>query len=402
MASVVESKGKTGTTWRVRTRDAEGRQTTETFRVKREAEEFARLVELVGGPAAIRNRIEREGSGVSTVPTLAEWLPQFTEQLSGVTERTRLDYHSRARLYWQELMPLPLDAIKREHVSKLVNALDRQGLAAGTIKTIVRALSAVLNGAILAEHIDRNPCKGVRLPKPTEGAHGEEVHRYLTPAEYLRLMAVLPERERPLVALLFGSGLRWSEATALAVGDVTIGDPKLGTLSTVRVSKAWKTTPGKPRRLGAPKSVKSRRLALLSDDAVRLVKPLLDREPGARLFVGKQGGPIYPGTWRARVWVPACMAAGLASPRVEGKPWAYDGPRVHDARHSHASWLLSYGATLEMLQDQMGHESILTTRAVYGHLLPESRNRLADALRAAMASGIASTSAGELAPGGDR
>ncbi|MGN6413473.1 tyrosine-type recombinase/integrase [Flexivirga sp.] len=376
MATVIESKGKTGTTYRVRTRDERGRQTTETFRARKDAESFARQVELIGGPAAIRLRTEREGAGVVYVPTLGEWLPKHTEQLTGVTERTRVDYHSRARLYWQDLTPL--DAITREHVAGLVNGLERQGLAAGTIKTIVRALSAVLNSAILAGHIDRNPCKGTRLPRAREAESGQ-AERFLTPAEYRRLIAAIPERDRPLAALLFGSGLRWGEATALTVGDVT-----LGALSTVRVSKAWKSTPGKAPVIGAPKSRKSRRIALLSDDAAELVAPLLDREPGALLFTAKRGGVVWPGTWRERVWVPACIAAGLASPRVEGEKYAYDGPRIHDARHSHASWLISNGATLEMVQDQLGHESILTTRQVYGHLLPETRNRLAEALRSAM------------------
>lgn len=86
--------------------------------------------------------------------------------------------------------------------------------------------------------------------------------------------------------------------------------------------------------------------------------------------------------------MPAARKAGLASPEqrdTKGKlTGRYDGPRIHDARHTHASWLLSAGATLEQVQDQLGHESILTTRKVYGHLLPETRNRLADALNAAM------------------
>ena len=78
-----------------------------------------------------------------------------------------------------------------------------------------------------------------------------------------------------------------------------------------------------------------------------------------------------------RVWVEACKRAGLTSPM----------PRIHDARHTHASWLIEQGATLEMVQDQLGHESILTTRKVYGHLQPAMRSALAEAATRAMAMG---------------
>lgn len=379
MATAIESKGKTGTTWRVRTRDGRGRQTTETFRSKAEAEKFARQVEAVGGPAAIRLRTEREGSGVPYVPTMAEWLPKHVEQLTGVTERTRLDYAAEARRYWlDELGDVPLDAVTRERISKVINGLDARGLSAKTIRNVHGSLSAVLNSAMIAGHIERNPCTGTRLPRSRE--HEKQDERFLTVTEYDRLIAAVPEPHRPLAALLFGSGLRWGEATALNVEDVT-----LGKLSTVRVTKAWKTTPGKSRHIGPPKSPKSRRTALLSDQAAEFVGPLLGRAPGATLFTGREGGPIWYGPWRERVWVRSCIAAELASTPVAGEPYKFDGPRIHDARHTHASWLISHGATLEMVQDQLGHDSILTTREIYGHLLPETRNRLAEALRSAMA-----------------
>jgi integrase len=43
--------------------------------------------------------------------------------------------------------------------------------------------------------------------------------------------------------------------------------------------------------------------------------------------------------------------------------------------------------SLEQVQDQLGHESILTTRKVYGHLQPAMREALQKAAEAALASG---------------
>jgi integrase len=379
---VITYRAKDGTTtYRVRVRDALKRQTTETFNTKREAERFALLVKAEGGPAAIAMRARRDTASTEYVPSLREWLPQYIEQLTGVTDRTRLDYAAMAkRTFLPILGDLPLDAIDRSAVAKTINKLEAQGLAAKSIANAHGLLSAVMGSAVMADLIPTNPCHRMRLPR--SGEHERRDERFLTHEEYGRLIAAVPEAHRPLVVLLFGTGLRWSEATALQVRDVTLGSPP-----TLRVVKAWKSTPGQPRQIGEPKSKKSRRTVMLARQVVEALEPLLDRPGDELLFVGARGAPVYHGSWRDRVWVPACIAAGLATPKPAPRSrvkWTFDGPRIHDARHTHASWLIEQGASLEMVQDQLGHESILTTRKVYGHLQPAMRNALAEAATRAM------------------
>lgn len=43
-------------------------------------------------------------------------------------------------------------------------------------------------------------------------------------------------------------------------------------------------------------------------------------------------------------------------------------PRIHDLRHTHASWLIAAGVPLTLIQRRLGHESIKTTSDRYGHL----------------------------------
>lgn len=362
------------TVYYVRTRDALGRQTSETFQTRKEAEQFAREVDALGGKEAIsRLRRKDRADPQAYMPTVAEATVRHIDQLTGVTEKTRLDYAMIAR---RTFLPIigdkDVDLVTRADIAGVVNELDKR-LAAKSIANTHALLSAVMQTAMIDGLIDSNPCRGVRLPKSKRTA---EVIRYLTVEQYRDLLAATPEHHRPLVATLFGTGARWSEVTALNVGDVI----QVGGLRYVSISKAWKLTPGKPRHVGPPKSARSRRRALIADDAYDLLQPLMTgRAPTDLLLTTVTGRAYAHGAFRDRVWLPACRAAGLAS---YAKP--YDGPRIHDARHSHASWLLTAGATLEMVQDQLGHESILTTRAVYGDLLPEARNRLAEALHAAM------------------
>lgn len=77
-----------------------------------------------------------------------------------------------------------------------------------------------------------------------------------------------------------------------------------------------------------------------------------------------------PRDWfRNQVWLPACASARL-DPR----------PRLHDLRHSHASWLLAGGADLQVVKERLGHGSIATT-GKYLHTLPTADETAIAALR---------------------
>lgn len=80
-------------------------------------------------------------------------------------------------------------------------------------------------------------------------------------------------------------------------------------------------------------------------------------------------GHLPRGWWRNQVWSPTCSSAGL-HPR----------PRMHDLRHSHASWLLAGGADLQVVKERLGHGSIVTTEK-YLHTLPSADDSALAALR---------------------
>ena len=42
--------------------------------------------------------------------------------------------------------------------------------------------------------------------------------------------------------------------------------------------------------------------------------------------------------------------------------------RVHDLRHSHASWLINKKYPILMISERLGHEDVQTTLRIYGHL----------------------------------
>ena len=91
------------------------------------------------------------------------------------------------------------------------------------------------------------------------------------------------------------------------------------------------------------------------------------------MFVNPATGRFWSrNTWVDRYWTPTierAVAAGL------GKR-----PRIHDMRHTHASWLLTEGVPLLVVSRRLGHESIAVTARVYGHVQPESDDQVRTAL----------------------
>lgn len=329
-----------------------GEETSRTFHRLSDAEMFRDILGNGRGgrlAAALAWLEQREAGEAAQVTTFADWFAHHIDSLTDVTPRTRDDYWSIHRRYLRDFDPLPLIAITDDHVRGLVNDLDARGLAPKTIQQAIHLLSTVMERAVEKGLATGNPCRGIRLPKNRLG--GVEP-RFLSHEEFGALYDATSDYYRPLLAFLFGTGMRWGEATAIEGRHVDFA------AGTMRVEQAWKRVPGDGYRIGPPKTSRARRTvnpAVIALAAAQLVV----RGPRDLLFVTRSGGAITHANFYNNVWVPSCERAGF-DPR----------PRIHDARHTHASWLISDGVSLEAVQDQLGHESLETTRKVYAHLLP--------------------------------
>jgi integrase len=351
MRQVKEFVTEDGPRYRVRYRLG-GRETSETFPKRSDAEMFRDILGNGKGERVTQALLwldQRRKGDAAAVITFGEWWGRYLGQLTGITPGTRGDYTSQHRRYFSHLDPLPLTALTRDHVTSLVNHLDSRGLAPKTIKQAVHLLSTCFALAVEEGHMATNPCRRIRLPSARLGATEA---RFLSDDEFRALLAAAPQHYRPLIVFLFGTGLRWSEATALEARHVNLA------AGTVRVEQAWKRVPGQGFVVGVPKSKKGRRTVNAAVIALAAVKPLLGKSREL-VFTTPSGGRISHANFYNNVWGPTCERAGLDP-----------APRIHDARHTHASWLISDGQSLEAVQDQLGHESIETTRKVYAHLLP--------------------------------
>jgi integrase len=171
------------------------------------------------------------------------------------------------------------------------------------------------------------------------------------------------ERHRLLVMVLFATGVRSSEAVALKGTDVE----QRGTGYVLKIRRTVGETSGVGFYLrNHGKSAKSRRdISIFEDLALALMA-----SGNALCFPNTQGGYRSRSDFGRKVWAPASTAAGVP------------GLRVHDARHSHASWLANAGVPLIAVRDRLGHDSISVTSR-YLHLMPGDADPCLAALGAA-------------------
>jgi integrase/recombinase XerC len=206
------------------------------------------------------------------------------------------------------------------------------------LRSFGRFLEREGRGKVGALSAIRAPKIGKSLPKPI----GVTAAKLLADADIRagedREQWVLA-RDAAVMALLYGSGLRISEALGLKKRDVPL--PGQGDTLTV-LGKGNKT-----RMVPVLQNV----LALIQEYVAMCPHPLPADGP---IFVGARGGPLSP------------RIIQLAMARLRGGLGLPDSATPHALRHSFATHLLGRGGDLRAIQELLGHASLSTTQVYTG------------------------------------
>ena len=230
-------------------------------------------------------------------------------------------------------------ALARLDTAALRNQLARRRAAGIANVSAARELSA-LKGFIAFARTqaglgDVSPPR-MRGPRIKKG-----LPRPVTPDEAVNLAVAVDEdatepwigaRDRAVLLLLYGAGLRIAEALSLAGGALPLGE-------TIQVTGKG----GKQRVVPLLPIVRE----AVADYAARCPWPLPRAEP---LFRGARGGALSQGMVQKAV---ARARIGLGLP---------PSATPHALRHSFATHLLSAGADLRSLQELLGHASLGSTQ----------------------------------------
>jgi integrase len=347
MASLRVRQRKDGSSYTAVLYTLDGKQTSSSFNDHREAVAFQQLANRVGPAKALE--VWRTRQPTDAGHTVASWCAYHIDHLTGVNQATREKYRRYVAndIAPSQIGPLPLSALTNHDVAAWLNNLP------GSAKTAANKhgfLAGALNAAVRDRHLSANPCDGNRMPRdaPTEMV-------FLTHEEFAVLYSCVSEHWQPLVEFLVASGARWGEATALRPADINLAE------GTVDIRRAWRYVSGEGHELGPPKT----RRSIRTIDVAPSFLAKLDLS-GEWVFTnsGRGGrgddGPVRGPNFNSNVWTPALVRAQEAGLTKK--------PRVHDLRHTNASWLIQAGIPLTVIQRHLGHESIQTTSDRYGHL----------------------------------
>ena len=227
------------------------------------------------------------------------------------------------------------------------------GRAASRTASVARALSAVkgFHAFMAREGISRaHPTAAVRLPRTSE-----HLPDYLTVDQARRLLEQpFPDtpagaRDRAMLEMLYGCGLRVSELTGLDVGSLHLDDEFLRVVGK-----------GSKERLVPIMGTSLEALrAYLDGPRAALAAHARSLDPSPAVFLNKNGRRISRQAVHA-----VCERCGRAA--------GIEGLHPHTLRHSFATHLLAGGADLRVLQELLGHADIATTQ-IYTHI---DRSRL--------------------------
>jgi integrase/recombinase XerD len=235
----------------------------------------------------------------------------------------------------------------REDLERYLAELRAEGLAASTIARRLAATRAFFRHRVLIGAAEENPAADVALPR-----RARRLPRTLSPGEAERLIeaasGTTPRdlRDRALVELLYGAGLRVSEAVGLERGGVDLDERLVRSIG----------KGGKERIVPLGRSAADALRRYLSRG-----RPFLDRRHLPELFLNAQGGALT----RAGAFLilrRLAEKAGLEPGRVH----------PHLLRHSFATHLLEGGADLRSVQEMLGHADLATTE-LYTHVTDRRR-----------------------------
>jgi integrase len=325
--------------------------------------------------------------------TIGQWLERWLGQLDRARESTRRGYASHVRLY---LVPylgrVLLAGVTARQVQAMFTAIARQHAAAGrpvSAATLIRVkatLRAALNAAVRAGYLAANPAVHVQLPparRPRAAVWTSEriaawretgirpaVAVWTAAQTAAFLNAVRGHRLYAAFHLIALRGLRRGEAcglrwrdldleTGTAVicgqlqqydGHLTVAPPK--TPHSERVIALDRTTVAALRRhRGLQQAERARAAGSYHDSGY--------------VFTGLNGDPLAPDRL-SRIFKMLAEEAGL--PPI----------RLHDLRHGAASLALSAGTDLKVVQDMLGHSSIVLTADTYTSVLPDIARKAAE------------------------
>ena len=340
---MVEVRSTGGKTFYLRYRDAHGRE--RQFKIGSAhiltVSQARRKARAVLAEAILGHDPQRQREELRSIPTLAEFIDESYMPYAKNVKRSWQTDDTILRIHiLQKFGALHLDEISNQAIADLLSRMRDQGYASGTVNRVLILLRFIFNLARKwgVPGATENPTAGLKT------APDVCRERFLAREEVQRLLTALDTDENRVAAfaikLLLLTGARRNEIT----------------------HAKWEHVNWDKRTLLVPRAKSGRPRSIhLNSAALDLLRAIERTDGNPFIFpspvTGRPSPSLHFPWWRIR------ERAGLLD------------VRLHDLRHSFASFLVNQGVSLYVVQGLLGHTQARTTQR-YAHL---ANDTLADA-----------------------
>ena len=350
----------------------DGQRHIETFKRKKDADAFAQQAGV-----DIRAGTHTPASKSITVAQAAEdWIKSV--ELEGREASTIAQYRQHGRHITDRMGSQKLAKLTTPRVNMFRDDL-LASMSRAMARKVLSSLKSLLRDAQRRGNVAQNVALGVKRIDADKRAEGRlKIGVDIPTADEIKaLIAAIPDHWRPVLLTAIFTGLRSSELRGLRWQDV---DLKSGDLHVKQRADRYNA-------IGKPKSKAGHRTVPLGPLVLNVL-----REWKLKCPRGEQGlvfptakGSIARHNNIVRAFKAAVRAAELTDSNNNLK---YTG--LHALRHFYASWCINpldrggQGLPPKVVQDRLGHSSIVMTMDTYGHLFPpgdDADKRLAEAER---------------------
>lgn len=342
---------------------------------------FQSLKEAKSAQTEINSRVEKgtyvEPAKISLRDWIDEWLEAVRPRLRPSTfqsyesnlRRHVLSDELLAGMRLQQITPGMLNKLYRGlGEDRVVGGEEREALSPTTVRYVHIILRGAFKEAEAQDRIARNPTDRATPPKPSASV-GHEM-KFWTAQELSAFLEHLKD-DRLFAAwrLLAHTGMRRGELLGLRWSSLDLD----GDSPTVQI----KQTLIGALEASTPKTSSSVRSISLDPATAKALRSWRVQQAQEKLSLGpgyddqglvvcrEDGTPSWPRTF-SRSFESHAKAAGL--PKI----------RLHDLRHTHVSLLIQAGVSMKVIQERLGHSSIVVTMDTYGHLAPQMAADAAD------------------------
>lgn len=317
-------------------------------------------------------KVEKPSAKIAVQQLYEEYLRAKQHEIREVT------YAKKKEVFEHHILPyfgkMKLDKLNVQTLQKWKESVEEQGYSIAMRKNMYKEFRAMLNFGVKMEYLPKNPLLQVgNFVAPMEDV--KEMDFY-TPEEFQKYIKVARERAekntRSLIdwnyyvffCIAYFTGMRKGEIYALNWNDIKNGE--------INITKSLSQKLKGEDRITPPKNRSSIRKIQIPDPLQKVLDEHFERCQQVPGFINEYFvcGGIHP-VRDSSVFRMNKKFAELAGVKKI---------RIHDFRHSHASYLANYGINIQEVAKRLGHSNIGITLRTYSHLYPKESERALTAL----------------------